>query len=674
MLKKDIDKKFFFKELPILIFLVLIAFLYLHNLSQDAYGGDVGDMVTAAFVAGVPHSPGYPLFTFLGFLLTRLPLLLSPAGKVGLISVVSSIIGLYFFYKIACHISKSILIALLSTSILAFSYLFWFYSEIAEVFAFNHLFIILLFYLALMFYEEKKRKYLYYFAFFAGLSLSHHHFITIIFPSLLILLSKHFKFILKKKVIIWMTTLFAIGLLPYIYIPIAASHNTVINWDNASTLKNFIRLVLRQDYGIGPNTFPLFGRYLVAKDYFLGLFSSITYAGIFICVLGIFYLYKKDKRLFISFIVAFFLTGPLFIAYQGSAPIDIFWSSVLERFYTASSIIALFFLPYGFLLIKKFFESRLSLKIYTILILLEFFIIPIYLLRYNFPKTDLSKTHIGDNLSYDILSPLPPRSLVYVAGDSAVFNSWYVHYVLGFRKDIMLAQPGGTGNEIFQNEQLKIFQKLHPGGKYEKKYADEIFLQIMKDRSIYSILPIGTTIKDLVWIPMGILYTPMYKSDIPDKEKYLKEVDALWSKFHIVPKEKLSLGEKSLTLSHISKSYASALVNTADFIYSQYDDSASAKQFYLKALEIDSDNARAYGGLGVTEFDSSNNCSDSLNNLNKAIASNPVGKNYYVYLYIITRQCTNDKNQIKKIEDRYYSVFNEKIIEALKKIVKENKI
>ena len=62
------------------------AMLFLLFLAAGIYGGDSGDLVTAAVVRGVPHPPGYPLYTLLGHILTHVPFG-TPAWQVGLLSL-----------------------------------------------------------------------------------------------------------------------------------------------------------------------------------------------------------------------------------------------------------------------------------------------------------------------------------------------------------------------------------------------------------------------------------------------------------------------------------------------------------------------------------------------------------------------------------------------------------
>src|SRR5262245_59888791 len=50
------------------------AILYLVTAARDIVLGDTPELITAVLSLGVAHSPGYPLFTMLGYLFGRLPL------------------------------------------------------------------------------------------------------------------------------------------------------------------------------------------------------------------------------------------------------------------------------------------------------------------------------------------------------------------------------------------------------------------------------------------------------------------------------------------------------------------------------------------------------------------------------------------------------------------------
>ena len=291
-----------FKKVIVFIFFLTIGLVYLHNLTRDIYSGDVGDLVTAAVVHGVPHPTGYPLFTLLGFILSKIPLLIPPVTKVGLISVFASLVGLFILYKYSFKITKSIFLSLLTVSILAFSYLFWLHSELPEVFALNNFFVILILYFAIRFHENGKLKDLYILTFLVFLSLTHHHTILLLFPSVGFIVLTKLPLLFKNKTTIPKLLIITIvGLLPYIYVPIAAFTNPVINWDNVVNLNNFISLILRQDYGgFAPsvmNGVPFIVKSIVARDFLKTIVSLYSYQIVFVAVLGALSLFKKDKFL-----------------------------------------------------------------------------------------------------------------------------------------------------------------------------------------------------------------------------------------------------------------------------------------------------------------------------------------------------------------------------------------
>lgn len=56
-----------------------------HTITWQHNGADSGDLVTAAFVNGIPHPPGYPLYTLLAFFFARNPIF-EPAHGVAIFS------------------------------------------------------------------------------------------------------------------------------------------------------------------------------------------------------------------------------------------------------------------------------------------------------------------------------------------------------------------------------------------------------------------------------------------------------------------------------------------------------------------------------------------------------------------------------------------------------------
>ena len=652
------------KKILLATFFILTSAVYLNNVTRDVYSGDIGDLATAAYVFGVPHPPGYPLFTFSGFILSHLPFTIPPVSKVALVSIISSLAALIFFYKFSLREVKSFSIALLSTSILAFSYMFWFFTEIPEVFALNNFFVIILFYFAVGFYEKRKSKDLYILSFLVGLSLTNQHQIILIFPSLFLLMLPSLKIFIKKWPILIKSILsFTLGLSLYIYVPLAALREPVINWNNPSSIQNFLHLVLRQDYAtFTRGSLQIYERLPIIDVYFSSLLNNYSILIVLICVAGIFYLLKNDKLKFASYISAFLLSGPIFIFYIMPAIVDADALGVIERLYTQSFVIFLFFLPYGFLLIQSLIKRFIPKKINAAIFLAVFLIVPIQMFFYNFEKNNLSKTNIGNNLGYDLLSALPKNSIILLHGDSSTFNSWYVHYVLGYRPDVTIVNNKGAGNDYFQKKLYEDFLKKNPDTSLGNEDVFRKGLpEIIKKRQFFSTFFFENYDPDLFFIPKGIYYEVINKKDVPKKEDYISSVNKNIRSLHIPRRETLLLSEQNLITPSITRTYSFGFVQVGSFLSDYYQDSKQAKKYFETAIYIDNRNSAAYVKLGTLQFLTEKDCKSSIKNIKKGIEIYPIYEPFYATLWKVFQKCDVSDTEIKSLETTYRSLFRKKL-------------
>ncbi len=656
--------------LPLTIFIGVLA-IYIHNLSRATYGGDVGDLLNAAATMGVAHAPGYPLFTFLGFLLSRINFI-SPAFMIGLISAFSGAFGVLIFYYLSLKFTKSRLISVISALLLAFTYYFWFYNEIGEVFALNNFFALLLFLTAVVYSSSKNIKYLFLLAFIAGLSLTNHQTIILIFPSLLVLvfprLIKDFK---KPKNIVLSFLFGALGLIPYIYIPIASFHNPPINWDHVHNLDSFLHLVLRKDYG----TFSIGSfasssveqRIIDVKIYFFNIITQATIPASFVIFLGLIHLLKNNRKLLLSLFLAFILSGPFFVYYSGFPFVNSFNLGVYERFITLSFIVYLMLFPFGLLLLKTILDKFLSKKILSSLIICVFILIPLMLFRFNYVKTDLSGLTAGDDVAYDLLSPLPKNSMIFLNGDTVLFNTWYVHFGKNFRPDVQVVNINGvTENKYFKDKQ-ESYLKKYPNEKNKINSNVNVTLEIAKTTPVFSIADIEPTKgKQLNWVPYG-LSNKLFIGDLPSNAEYKKQMGKLWKSFHIPKTDTLVMG--NLTIADIPLFYSNALVRTGNYFLNHYGDKVSASEYYQKALEADGSNPAAFQSIG-NYYLKENNCGLAQMNLNAAIELdryNPVPYFFQYYNYI---SCFKNEKKAKTIINEYNKVFKSNFLDDLTKTIK----
>ena len=84
---------------------LLAGAVFFYHMSPEVTLQDSGELVTAAFTLGVPHPPGYPLWTLLGFLWSHLVVPFgNPAWRIGTFSVVTGalLVGVMALTTIRC--------------------------------------------------------------------------------------------------------------------------------------------------------------------------------------------------------------------------------------------------------------------------------------------------------------------------------------------------------------------------------------------------------------------------------------------------------------------------------------------------------------------------------------------------------------------------------------------
>src|SRR3989337_4499312 len=149
------------RVIPSLCIFGLTLIIYILTLSRSVYYGDSGEFITIAKTLGIAHPPGYPLYTMLAHLFTYLPFGNLPF-KVNLFSAVTSSLTAVVVYFICLKLTKNRLAAISASLFLAFSYLFWLYSLVAEVFSLNNLFVALIILIAIHILEKPQNLKLFY--------------------------------------------------------------------------------------------------------------------------------------------------------------------------------------------------------------------------------------------------------------------------------------------------------------------------------------------------------------------------------------------------------------------------------------------------------------------------------------------------------------------------------
>jgi len=129
------------------VFLIGVT-IYLLCAPRSVMLDDDGYFILAAFFNGVAHPPGYPLYTLLAHLATRVPIG-SVAFRVHALSGVFAALACACVWLFSMRLSRDRTVAWIASLCLAFSAAFWSQAIVAEVYTLNALLFFILCVLAI---------------------------------------------------------------------------------------------------------------------------------------------------------------------------------------------------------------------------------------------------------------------------------------------------------------------------------------------------------------------------------------------------------------------------------------------------------------------------------------------------------------------------------------------
>jgi hypothetical protein len=291
--------------------LVTLAWLYRETMppgisSWIIEGWDSAVLQITGSTWGVPHSPGYPLYTILANIFVRLIGLTpglsatSVAWRVSLWSTTTSLLTLVFLYFTVWKLTRDRMAAVLASLILGVSFIFWRGAIMAEVYSLNAFIFVFTYWLALTWEDDPRDHWLFALGLAVGAGLVHHRTAFILLPTVALwVLAKTISetdrgrgwiiILLLRWAILIIGAL--IPLLSYLYLPWAAHYRVGQTWLYANTAdwNTFWFVVLtREWWGLVkiPATPAAWGQ--TFSDLFRQQAAQITSGGVILGFLGLF--------------------------------------------------------------------------------------------------------------------------------------------------------------------------------------------------------------------------------------------------------------------------------------------------------------------------------------------------------------------------------------------------
>ncbi|HUV47190.1 MAG TPA: DUF2723 domain-containing protein [Candidatus Bathyarchaeia archaeon] len=660
----------------VLLFIFFFIF-YCFWQTKSIYGGDSGDLVTAAWVWGIPHPPGYPLYSLIASFLAHFLPFFTPAWRVGLISSFSSAAALALFYGLSLRIIREKWICLLATLTLAFLYPFWLYNEVPEVFGLSNLFIILLSFVVLNLFSNFNFKKLKTFAFLFGLSLTHHHTVVLLLPGIAYLFYQNrekLKLSLKNFTFLFIS--FTGPILLYLYPVLSCRRSPLVCWDSPVNLKNLFRLIFRLDYGTFRSSTslgeaPLLRIYSLLSG-FRFMMQDFSIPGLILVAFGLYCLFKnaKNKKLKELKNLGMFLTITLvaclfFIFYASFMLVNDFMVATFERFLIIPYIFMSLLLGIG---VKGVFEkaSQKALKfrlsqpsefLFFNGLKVVFFLIPLSFFVSNFKRISILKDDFtAENMIKDYLRPLPSGSILIMSSDTTVFDGQYVRYVLGYRNDVIVLSYPHLPLPYYKKLIGANFPQIFLSDK--EKHQENLREFVEKNKEKYPIFVDGQTFDPQEdWLPFGLARQYLPLNQQPQPEEISRQNALIWEKYGDPLSN--SLGKyKNLFLADALRVYQNARIYLGEFLLNEnlFDEAALV---FEEAEKWKPNNEEVYIGQGIAAL-GKQECQKAKDLFLKALSYDEKNVLVLGYLRKVALECFKNEKEAKSYEDQCLTIQEKK--------------
>ncbi len=469
------------------VFIVALA-TYCFTLAPTVTFVDSGELIAAARTLGVAHPPGTPLYIILAHLATLIPVG-NVAQRVNFASALFAALAAAAVALLVGELLRSsppalpprkpnlrgekkkrakraaaerkteavgdqssapaittFAAMLVSGLLLAFSRTLWAYATIAEVYTLNVLLTLAIFLLMFRWRRLSKEgrrhgdraahnRLLYAAAFLFGLALGVHHVtIALMLPALAFLVSstEGFGFFKSKRLVY--AALFAVaGLAIYAYLPVAASRSPLINWGDPKTFERFWWHITGRQY----QTFFSF-----SLDTMLGQLKEFirfaanqfgpwwSLAGLGLVVAGVVEMFKRDKTVFVFFVLVIIADLAIALNYDIAEDKDAYYLPV----FISMAVAAGFGVEW---LIRAILKTKLPVTLARAVTALVLLLVVAITFAGNLPHNNRSRYFLARDYVENLFSTIEPGGMLLTLDWQVYSPMLYVSEVEQQRRDVV---------------------------------------------------------------------------------------------------------------------------------------------------------------------------------------------------------------------------------------------
>lgn len=445
--------------------------VYALTLAPSVSGGDAGELIVVAARLEVAHPPGYPLYTLLAHLFALGPW--SPALGVNAFSAACEAVAVGLLCAALEALTRRRDVAALLALCFAFSPVVWTWATSAEVFALHHLFVAALVWSAVRLAQAPSERRVVVVGLVVGVGLSHHHTLLFSVPPVALLVwlvTRGRPWRLRALALALGAT--ALGLLPYLYLPLASRTATTLSMGDPGTLEGFVDHLLRREYG----TFRLASEGLTGGGglshklwlYAASFGETTLYVGWPLLLAGAVALVRGrfvSRALGVALVVVFPLYTLPFLALANLDATTPLFAGVLSRFFGQGHLLGVALAAVGLSVLTARWAHKRALSV----ALLALAAIP---LLWHLPAQRSGHGRHVEDYGRALLAGLPEGAVLLSRGDLSTNAARYAQVGLGLRPDVtLLDQELLTRRGYVERARRQYAGLRFPGERYHPREA-----------------------------------------------------------------------------------------------------------------------------------------------------------------------------------------------------------
>jgi hypothetical protein len=399
---------------------------------------DAPEFAAAAQSLGVPHSPGQPLAPFLGHLATLMPIG-GIAFRVALLSsavqALATAVLAHMSYRLSDDVAPDLdrrarqISCGLFALVFAFAWAIWFQGVRCEVYALAAALLAGTLALVLRYHRSGDQRFLVAASLVLGMAVATHHFMAVLVAVPLAVFA-----LARRQDRPTATTIAAgagaaiLGLGIWLYLPLRAAGNPIVNWGNPTSLDRLWWTISAQAFHKTAGAEQVSSGFADFVQAFIASAESIGWATL-LCLPGIYVLWKRARSVAALFVAIIVLT----VAGRAVLGFDIDTPDHYAYLSAALLVLAALASAGALVLANKIAEQHPAVPFFPAVLAAALVLMQ---LSANLEKSDLSDAYGADELATIQLSNLPPRALLLTAYFQSTFRVWAARTVSQTRPDL----------------------------------------------------------------------------------------------------------------------------------------------------------------------------------------------------------------------------------------------